>query len=229
MEDGAKKESIGRKVSYTSTNTKSVWMAGGAVIVLVTLFCLAMFKTTDNSWPVQDAGQGGMGFSGGGQQVAFANPNCATCPSVAQCFPQGTGSAQQVAFTNPNCATCPSFTQCFPQGTTGAQQAAYTPGCAQQVAFGRPVCPIGSQQRGMGRMLMGGQANGGYKNIAFTQTTPAPIFRDAVMPHEYRGVCENCHIVKPDISIQATAQMPHEYRGVCSNCHVILGLNSRAQ
>ncbi|MBF0217210.1 MAG: hypothetical protein HQL30_09495 [Candidatus Omnitrophica bacterium] len=74
--------------------------------------------------------------------------------------------------------------------------------------------------------------------VALTQTTPAqaqttlgqapPIFRDAIMPHAFRGVCENCHIVRPDIAIQSTAQMPHGYRGVCSNCHLIIGLKAGA-
>lgn len=63
----------------------------------------------------------------------------------------------------------------------------------------------------------------GPASIGTQMAMAPPIFRDAVMPHEYRGVCENCHIVKADIPIQANAQMPHEYRGVCSNCHKILG------
>ncbi|MEI6437211.1 MAG: magnetochrome domain-containing protein [Candidatus Omnitrophota bacterium] len=66
--------------------------------------------------------------------------------------------------------------------------------------------------------------------IAMVQNAPVanpvpnsapPIFRDAVMPHQFRGVCENCHTVKPDITIAANATMPHAYRGVCSNCHQI--------
>lgn len=67
--------------------------------------------------------------------------------------------------------------------------------------------------------------------VAMQQAAPAapPIFRDAVMPHEYRGVCENCHIVKADIPIQANALMPHPYRGVCSNCHKISGTPAGAQ
>jgi len=61
---------------------------------------------------------------------------------------------------------------------------------------------------------------------ATSSSSVPPIFRDAVMPHAFRGVCENCHVVNPDIPISATARMPHQYRGVCSNCHVILGASS---
>ncbi|MBF0477888.1 MAG: magnetochrome domain-containing protein [Candidatus Omnitrophica bacterium] len=64
---------------------------------------------------------------------------------------------------------------------------------------------------------------------AGTTTVAPPIFRNAVMPHEYRGVCENCHIIRADIAIPANAQMPHPYRGICSNCHQILGTGAGVQ
>ncbi|MBF0618655.1 MAG: hypothetical protein HQL19_00645 [Candidatus Omnitrophica bacterium] len=196
---------------------------------------------------------------GGALQAAYVPPGCATCPTVTNCFPGAAGSAQQVALTNPNCATCPSVAQCFPQGINGAQQVAFRPGCAvgvQQVAFQRPVysgirCPRCNHSyidqnagaNGFSRcprcganITMNSQAQGaGIQNVAFTQpmagqANGAPmIFRDAVMPHEYRGVCERCHVVNPDIAIPITAQMPHNYRGVCSNCHLIQGLTTGAK
>jgi len=143
-------------------------------------------------------------------------PSLEEMPQV-MAMPEG----QQAAFVPPACARCPTVTNCFP-GATPAQLAAFVPpGCvncptvtncfpnatppAQQAAFTGRVCPV-----------------------AFTQPTAgaAPvIFRDALMPHEYRGVCELCHVVQPDIAISINAQMPHVYRGVCSNCHMIQGLN----
>jgi hypothetical protein len=90
----------------------------------------------------------------------------------------------------------------------------------QQVAFNngyRPNCVVpgsGFRQVNMQPVAMAGTHSG------------PPIFRDAQMLHAFRGVCENCHIVSPDIPIPASAQQRHEYRGVCSNCHAILGLNN---
>ncbi len=81
------------------------------------------------------------------------------------------------------------------------------PAAAQQVAY-RPNCTTGLQPVALARIGV-----------------PVPIFRDAVMPHAFRGVCENCHVVNPDIPIPAnTTQVLHGYRGVCSNCHTITGI-----
>ncbi|MBF0477912.1 MAG: hypothetical protein HQL26_00350 [Candidatus Omnitrophica bacterium] len=132
--------------------------------------------------------------------------------------------------------------------TRSAQQAAYVPFCGvrggQQAAFqqnnGIIHCPrcnfdyndstavnrgFSRCPRCQGYISCRNQNGGGFRNVALTQPVSAPpIFRDALMPHEFRGVCENCHVVNPDITIPiSSTQMPHEYRGVCSNCHTILG------
>lgn len=333
MKEDIKKEASCADGTCAHYNSKSVWMVGIAVVALATLFCFALFKTRDNQMPAQDPAPAVM-VTPGAQQVAFASPNCFTCPNVTQCFPQGTTGAQQVAlgcpsfnqcfppaatnaqqvawslptylttpvfdqslaqgatgaqqvalgcqsfnqcfppaatgaqqvaFANPNCMTCPSFTQCFPQGTVGTQQVAIAnPNCMTcpnftqcfpqgapsnpQVAFGFgnsflrcPFCNFaytdfdagmrgGSRcPRCFGMFPLSGFGRGGFSTVALTQPAAAPpIFRDAVMPHQYRGVCENCHQVYPDIPIPANAQMPHEYRGVCSNCHTILGAKAGA-
>lgn len=261
MKNNVKKTETCANDSCAHTDAKSLWLAGGVITVLAVIFSVAIFQIKDKPVPVQDPVQGVAVTGGGGMQAAFPSANCIPCPSLNQCFPQGTGGAQQAAFGQgycaircpfcnfayndvyagtkgasqcprcfgmipfgnragggfaaaalpPNCTTCPNFTQCFPQGNTGAQQAAFSnPNCA--------TYPNAAQ------CFPNGQT------VALTQpltaTNAPPIFRDAVMSHEFRGVCENCHIVRPDITIQATAQMPHEYRGVCSNCHAILGLQT---
>jgi len=121
---------------------------------------------------------------------------------------------QQVAYVPPGCATCPTVTNCFPNATSPTQQ----------VAFRNPTCPVRSNgqpyyAQGTGvnpvqQAAFNPQGNG-------TMNQAPVIFRDALMLHEYRGVCEKCHIVQPDIAISINAQMPHNYRGVCSNCHLI--------
>jgi len=133
-------------------------------------------------------------------------------PSVEDMPHEIMAGAQQAAFVPPGCATCPTVTNCFPGATLPAQQA----------AFNRPNCPI----RSYGSPNYSTNA---IQPVAFNgMVQPMPgrapvIFRDALMPHEYRGVCELCHVVQPDIAISINAQMPHVYRGVCSNCHLIQG------
>lgn len=230
----------------TTTNARNVWIAGITVTILVTLFCVMMFKGGDIPLPGQPVGPGNV-TGAAGRQVAFVPPACATCPTVTQCFPgaPAPGAAQPVAFT-PGCA----------------QQVGFTPGCAQPAAW--VPCPVPGRQMGAGQMNAGQnagalrcpqcnyvfndanywnrgysrcprcgqmipvpaqQGGGGFQQVAAMQ--PPPIFRDAVMLHQFRGVCENCHVVNPDIAIPAsTAQVPHGFRGVCSNCHTILGLQA---
>ncbi|MBF0479906.1 MAG: hypothetical protein HQL26_10530 [Candidatus Omnitrophica bacterium] len=182
MEKHVKNGASCKNGSCSSTGVKNMWIIGFSIVLLATLFCAAMFKVKESPLPFQDPNAQNVVVLPGGQQAAYIPPGCATCPTVTQCFPQGTNAAQQAAYIPPGCATCPTVTQCFPQATTGGQQ------------------------------------------VAFTQPTSAPpIFRDSVMGHRFRGVCENCHIVSPDIAIpMSTTKAPHDYRGVCSNCHVIL-------
>ena len=198
---------------FNSSNSQGIWIVGVFIVLLVALCFFAIFKIKDNPLPDTDIGQ----MTEAGQQAAFVPPNCATCPVAPQCFPAGTPVAQQIAFNN-NCV----------------QPAAYTPGCIQPIGFTggggcfRPVAFPGETARGPQAVF--NQNQGFAATIAFGgQKTPPQIFRDAVMPHQFRGVCENCHIVNPDIAIPASAQLVHEFRGVCSNCHTILGLKAGAQ
>ena len=136
------------------------------------------------------------------QSAAYSGQGSISYPGVQQNAQTG----RQAAFS-PNCATCPNFTQCFPNAGQTGQQAAFSPNCATCPNFTQ--CFPNAGQTGQQAAFQG------------TMTAAPPIFRDAQMPHEYRGVCSNCHVINPDIPIRANAQMPHEYRGVCSNCHVI--------
>ncbi len=140
-------------------------------------------------------------------QPAVFSAGCAANPTAANCFPNM--PMQQVAFA-PGCATNPTAANCFPSAPM--QQVAFAPGCGGNASAAN-CFPYGNVQR-----------------IALTKPLKAapPIFRDAVMPHAYRGVCSNCHIIKPDVPIPSNAKMPHEYRGVCSNCHRILGTSAGA-
>ncbi|MFC1736363.1 PDZ domain-containing protein [Candidatus Hydrogenedentota bacterium] len=98
----------------------------------------------------------------------------------------------------------------IPSRSTAVAQAAFSPNCA--------TCPNFSQ------CFPNTSPTGQQAAFQNTTTGLAPeIFRDAAMPHAYRGVCSNCHVIRPDIAIGSSAQMPHQYRGVCSNCHVIMG------
>ncbi len=131
------------------------------------------------------------------------------------------GAAQQAAF-RPNCPT--GFQPvAFNQG----QGMMRCPRC--NTAFNDPNCArrgFAQCPRCQNMISMRGQGGRGFANVALTRPGVAvPIFRDAAMLHEFRGVCENCHTVNPDIAIPAnTTQVLHGYRGVCSNCHTITGL-----
>jgi len=205
-----KEPHAGHHASCANRNAPNLWIIGTIVVALVIFFCYALFSKHEKIPSMEEMPQEVMAMSGI-QQAAFVPPGCATCPTVTNCFPGAAGSAQQIALMNPNCSTCPSVTNCFPGAAAPAQQAAFT----------RPNCPI----RPYGTQNYSGNA---IQPIAFGAQAAQPIpgiapviFRDALMPHEYRGVCELCHIVKPDIAISINAQMPHVYRGVCSNCHLI--------
>lgn len=103
---------------------------------------------------------------------------------------------QQRAYTPSNFAAGQNFVQFPPRGNT----AAYVP----------PNCATGPNA-----------AQYFQQGSAVAAINAPVIYRDAVMPHELRGVCSNCHQIRPGVPIVASAQMPHEYRGVCSNCHSV--------
>ncbi len=267
--------------SCAETHAKNIWIVGCVAITLVTIFCVAIMNSKNNSpaqlsvsqlpdpmmsqgvamtgpglrriAPMQPnfGGQGlgapycvpapmtqwGMGLGSGLHPRAIYGPNCPIYPNYAQPMPQYGAvqspaplqqngpvypnyaqplaqdpSMQQVAVTNPH-AGCPSFTQCFPPAGGGAQPVAFTNPHAGCPSFTQ-CFPQGSATAvALTNPVMGAAAR-----------FAPPIFRDAVIPHAFRGVCENCHIVNPDIPISINAQLPHEFRGVCSNCHVISDL-----
>lgn len=137
------------------------------------------------------------------------SPNGPIYQNYASVSPQP-GALQPAALVNPH-AACPSFTQCFPPATGGMQPVAFTNPHAGCPNFSQ-CFPQGSAQAvALTNPIMGAAA----------AAVAPPIFRDAVMKHVFRGVCENCHVVNPDVPIFSTAQPTHGYRGVCSNCHVI--------
>ena len=160
--------------SCAKTNVKSVWVVGIAVVVLVSIFCIALFNnpkslTTQSQLPLNAQGVAMEGF-------AVPVPQYQMDPLLQQMAPQ------QVAMGN------------------------FGPACPPNGRYQ----PVNMQPAMMTPVAMAGAHSG------------PPIFRDAMMLHQFRGVCENCHIVSPDIPIPSSAQMVHEYRGVCSNCHTIL-------
>ena len=170
---GAKVE-IEAEACCAKTNVKSVWVVGIAVVVLVSIFCIALFNnpkrlTTQGQIPLNAQGVAMEGF-------AVPVPQYQMDPLLQQIAPQ------QVAMGN----------------------------------FGPNCPPNGNYQPAMQPVMMTQVAAAGAHS-------GPPIFRDAMMLHQFRGVCENCHIVSPDIPIPSSAQMVHEYRGVCSNCHTIQG------
>ena len=143
------------------------------------------------------------------QSLLPAYPNCPIYQNYASSNPQ-TGGLQPVALVNPH-AACPSFTQCFPPTSGGMQPVAFTNPHAGCPNFTQ-CFPQGSAQAvALTNPVMGLAAN----------AVPPPIFRDATMRHVFRGICETCHIVNPDVPISSAATPTHGYRGVCSNCHVI--------
>jgi len=169
--------------SCAKANIKNVWVVGIAVIVLVTIFCLALFnkpsRPVNQPLPQMPVNAQGVAMEG----FAVPMPQYQMDPLLQQIAPQ------PVAMAYPYAANC-------------------------------PIPGSGYGQMNMQPMMMPVAAAGAH--------TAPPIFRDALMPHQYRGVCENCHIVSPDIPIPANATMKHEYRGVCSNCHTILGMTNNA-
>lgn len=192
----------------------ALWLGVAGIAVLAAVLIGMMLKSAQMVWGGRLPGPtvtmyAPGGWSGGaGQQIRGRGGW--TGPSFPQCFPNATiGQGAQLAATfAPGCVTCPNFTQCFPNASTGQ---------GNQLAAYNPACPSFTQCYPTANAGQGGQL------AAFQTTNAAPaIFRDAQMLHEFRGVCENCHVVMPDIAIKANAQLPHSYRGVCSNCHTIV-------
>jgi len=164
-----------------NTDAKNLWFIGGAIIILVIIFSIAMFRTQEHSTMPQNHQIGQpVAYGYGGNIDPFAGP-------VFDTF-----SGQQVAFRQeaapPPCALSPQ-----------AHQHLYSGNAGQQVAFRQPMhnpstlprCPMTHPHA---------QALGQGQQVAFTQGMQQnvqqrvpPIFNDAVMPHKYRGVCSNCH------------------------------------
>jgi len=174
--------------------SKNLWIIGVVVIVLASIFIFAIFRTKgDNSnAPVRQA------FPA--QQAAFQQSNYPIqCPFCGFAY----NDLYAAARGGSRCPNCQGVVPAANRANNGLTNVALPANCM--------ACPTVTQCFPPGQ------------TVAFTQPVKAPpIFRDALMPHRFRGVCENCHIVKPDIAISSGAIPPHEYRGVCSNCHTIL-------
>ncbi|MBF0430012.1 MAG: hypothetical protein HQK83_01935 [Fibrobacteria bacterium] len=228
MLEGEAPQKLFPKIS--KTNQKPI-LIGGGIALLVIVF--AIFLTIEER---VEANTGITAPLQGRTVAATIPPGCVTCPSVANCFPGATPQGQAVAATiPPGCVTCPSVANCFPGATPQGQTVAATipPGCATcpsvancfpgatpqgaAVAYTPPSTIPNENNRHWNASTHPGVQSYNLNNLA------PPIFRDAILPHEYRGVCASCHQIHPDIAISFTAQMIHEYRGVCSNCHAIMG------
>ena len=159
-------------------NVKSIWVVGVAVIILVTVFCFAMISN-----PGKPASQIAPMMA---QPVAMTIPPEGFVPypmdPVLQWGMQGGMQGMQpVASYGPNCPIYPNAGASYPPAAAGQQMMAgnyygNNPNVAPyypQPAVMQPVAAVQPAQ-------------------SMTPQAP-PIFRDAVMKHEYRGVCENCH------------------------------------
>lgn len=171
--------------SCARANAQSAWMLGIGAIVLVTIASVAMFSsTTDAALPTSASlgQQAGFfaGSPGGAGSALYA-------PTQHQMAP-----LQQVALPS-GCATCPSVAQCFPQGAA-----------AQQAAFARGGCLVPGTMGALG--AAGQQAAMTQPQLQTTVVAAPPITRQAIMPHEYRGVCSNCH------AIMGSSAMPQTVR-----------------
>lgn len=153
------------------------------------------------------------------QQGANEFPKCPNCGQI-----MARGGAYSV---NPN-----TWNNSAP-AVLGGNGNSMNPGAMNQVAFAQNNTnyynPANPPTTAIIPANTGAVAPVALQQAQTGQPLAPPIFRDAVMPHEYRGVCENCHVIRSDIPIQANALMPHPYRGVCSNCHQILGTPAGAQ
>ena len=154
-------------------NVKSIWVVGIAVIVLVSIFCFAMISNTGKSVP--------QGASMVMQPVAMTIPPEGFMPYQMDPLVQwGMQGMQPAAVYGPNCPI-------YPQA-----------GTPQQAAPARPYYGNGGYY-GNNPNVVPYYPQTAVQPVAMVQPVPqtvpqAPaIFRDAVMQHEYRGVCENCH------------------------------------
>jgi hypothetical protein len=168
------------------------WFIGIAIVVLITIFSLAMFHPKEE--PAQMvAGQGN--FYGPGQRYS---------QQAIQSFPQG--GMQQAAFRTQGIAPvlCPycGFSASSPIFSPNGMLTC--PNCARNI-----VLPVGPHGGGFTQVALPHTIatcpnpaqcfpqqtpGGGFAPVAFTNPiAPPPITRNAIMPHEYRGVCSNCH------------------------------------
>ncbi len=158
-------------------NVKSIWVVGVAVIVLVTIFCFAMIGK-----PGQPAFQSAPMVA---QPVAMTIPPEGFMPYQMDPVMQwGMQGMQPVASYGPNCPIYPNAGSPYPQsGVTQQVMPGYSYGNSPSVVPYYPqattVQPVAAVQPAQQQVL----------------PQAPPIFRDAVMGHEYRGVCENCHKV----------------------------------
>lgn len=174
-----------------TSHTGKYWTIGAVVTIVVIISALVLAKTRGVNKVPNQNTPVAVG-----QQVAYSQANCAIGQYIPQYLPQG----NTVAYVPPNCALGQNLQQGLAHGKAVA--ATIPPNCA--------TCPSVAQCFPQGSA------------VAANVATVAPIiYRDALMPHEFRGVCSSCHQIKPDVAITANAPMLHEYRGVCSNCHVI--------
>ncbi|MBF0243982.1 MAG: hypothetical protein HQL31_01750 [Planctomycetes bacterium] len=165
--------------SCVNEKRKTLLIVGGLAVVLLTVFAAAIFSYRSNpAGRVPNMGQGaGVTPPMGMTQVAFVPPNCQTCPTVTQCFPNSPAPGQQVAF-NPACPT-PGL---------GLGGRSWTQVAATQPAT---VIPPIFRDASMVHAFRGVCSN-------CHQVMPnVPIPSSASLPHPFRGVCSNCHeIVK---------------------------------
>lgn len=161
----------GLKDNYcASANAKQLWAVGITLVVIVTIFAVAMFRTNGAS-----SVHGGVTQM---HQVAMQQPlgyrQCPSCNYLMQAPVSGNGGVQQ----------CPNCLQPMSMGLRGL-------GAPQPLAFSQAVVPPACATcQGINRIAPQGQ------QVALTKTMAAPpITKDALMPHGYRGVCSNCHVI----------------------------------
>lgn len=216
--------------SCVNTKSKKFWTGGIIGIVIVIIVSIFIYNSGQNK---------ALTMGQAGQQAAFAHQNrvliCPFCNSPFYC-PVGDVISGKV-----QCPYCLKNVVSMNSANAVASPAAFTqqesvmscPFCGsifyyanKDIINGTAQCPYCRRHIALGDNANSNPApiySQGAKVAQTNAVAAPPIFRDAVMLHEYRGVCSNCHVIKADVPIAANAQMLHKYRGVCSNCHTILG------
>lgn len=196
---------------------KNKWTIGSVLIVLVIIFTMAMFKSSD-----------GRGQRGLRRSTALDRRENMLQVQAMQGFGQNRGPSNNAV--GRRCPFC-NFSLMYPGVTLDG--AINCPNCFRNIgtsntgnnAFNQVAyqCPVGGA---FNQVAYQSPVGGGFTQVALPAgCATCPNAAQCFPPGQQVAFANN--ILPPPIS--RNAAMFHQYRGVCSNCHTILNNGARVR